>query len=441
MRLILPGRITVKTTFSTLASGIALALASFACSMPAGATHNGADGTPRALLRAPAQVAMAGNAARPQQPNLVVTRNFNLVLIHPDGSSSPVTTRGTGYNGIYYPSYSWSPDGKYLAVLRATVAGNAYLRGDLLLLDSTGKALRTLAQADPEADFPPTWASDGDQIAFAAAPSGDLRQPMRHVVERVDMQGHAQPLFTYSSHEGCGGGTSDAAEQRYFQAIGGFGIAPRMQWSLTAHRALYTASCAGGVNLTDTRTGATQKLASVDNTATLSPSGVLAGMLGRNGAGTSQIAIGRLGSEAYDVAATGELPLWSNDGKYVYFVQRTQGGVYPLTDALGNRNAFPIYTSAVWRLNADGSNPVRLLSESAFGFGPLQSSRDGHLLFFERIDNNTALWQHRLPGNRYTQALAAQYPPAISVLRLDLSGPTATVTTVAMDAGQPAVQP
>lgn len=432
----------MKARFATLAGGAAVALATAGGTVPARATHNSPPAATQGRRPAHATAALAGSIARAQTADVVVTRNFNLYLTHADGSSTALTTRGTGYNGIYYPSYSWAPDGKYLLVLRVTVAGNASTRGDLLVLDGTGKVVRTLAQADPEADFPPTWATDGDQIAFIAAPTGAPTQPMRHIVERVDMQGHMQPLFTYSSNEGCGGGTADAAEQRYNQAIGGFGLSPRMQWSLAAHRALYTASCAGGVNVTDTRTGATQKLTAVDNTATLSPSGALAGTTGMSGAASTFVVITRLGTETGSiVAANGELPLWSNDGKYLYFVQRTQAGVYPLTDTLGNKNAFPMYTSAIWRLNADGSNPVRLLSESAFGFGPLQSSRDGQLLFFERIDNNTALWQHRLPGNRYTRALAAQYPPAISVVRLDLSGPTATISTLATDAGQPAVQP
>src|SRR5690349_19176558 len=111
------------------------------------------------------------SVAAPAPPTLPVlvafTRAHNVYLMSgAGGRSAAITTRG-GVSGIQYPAYSWSPDGKYLLLLRWHSNSS---KGDLLLLNQRGKVLRTLAPSIPApADFWPGWAIDADQIAFIAA--------------------------------------------------------------------------------------------------------------------------------------------------------------------------------------------------------------------------------------------------------------------------------
>lgn len=86
-----------------------------------------------------------------------------------DGASKPlytVTTRCAGYAGshyVAYPWYAWSPDGKYLLVVRET---GYPISWDLLLMDARGNLLRTLASGLQEAYSYPSWALDADEIAY-----------------------------------------------------------------------------------------------------------------------------------------------------------------------------------------------------------------------------------------------------------------------------------
>jgi len=102
------------------------------------------------------------------------TQNNNVYLMHATGGGrQTVTTQGIGYQtvgGIVYPWYSWSPDGRYILLVKWRTTGNS---GILFLLNQQGTVLRTLATLPAPADFWPTWAIDADQIAFVAAQRTD----------------------------------------------------------------------------------------------------------------------------------------------------------------------------------------------------------------------------------------------------------------------------
>src|SRR5207244_3903001 len=104
--------------------------------------------------------------------------------------------------------------------------------------------------------------------------------------------------------------------------------------------------------------------------------------------------------------------------RLLYFVRRVQSGVLNLQDELGNKVPMPTYSSSIWRANADGMHPVRLLSQEAQSFGPLRLTSDGRSLILSRVDNVWDLWRHRLPGDRYTYALVRQYGPQVQIERL-----------------------
>ena len=134
----------------------------------------------------------------------------------------------------------------------------------------------------------------------------------------------------------------------------------------------------------------------------------------------------------------GELPTWSADGQTLYFVKQVPGRTLYLKDSSGNNLGFQTQTSQIWRANGDGSHPLKLLAEDAFGFGTLNLTPDGSAIIFSRVDNDWGIWQHRLAGNRFTPAIETQYGPKVQIQRFD-SGHLPV--TIVANAGRPAVEP
>ncbi len=389
--------------------------------------------------------AATGEAATSLVARVAVTQANNVYLIDAQGRRA-ITTLGTGSRGVSYPTYSWSPDGTYLLLVRDRVdPKTAQPAGsDLLLLDRSGAVLRTLGHPAQYADFAPTWADDGDQIAYLATTPPTVNAPMR-TVDAVDVRGVTRVLFSYKVQDGCGGGTADPAEFQQWQQVGYEGRAPAFQWSIAGRRALYSATCAGGINVTNTYTGQTRRLATMTDEATANPADatLVAGTRPAPRDTASQLVLSRLPSGGADTTVvtlgSGELPRWSRDGRTLYFVRRTPGAIYHLRDNYGNRLDLQTYTSAIWRAGSDGTGQRRLLAENAYTFGPLQLSPDGRALIYTRVANDDALWAHRLPGDRIDTTYLSAFQPALSVERLDLV--TGAVGTLAAPAARPAVQP
>ena len=63
-----------------------------------------------AALGAASVCVWGGNAAA-ASPRIAFARHDNVFLMDQNGKNiRTVTTRGTGFQGIYYPWYQWSPD-------------------------------------------------------------------------------------------------------------------------------------------------------------------------------------------------------------------------------------------------------------------------------------------------------------------------------------------
>jgi Tol biopolymer transport system component len=372
----------------------------------------------------------------PSPSQVAFTRDANVFLLPANGgSTSVVTTRGSArYNGIHYPAYAWSPDGKYLLLVRDH-GGQSF---DLLLLDPTGTVLRTLVSDAPAFyNFQPGWAVDADRIAYVATISTGNTN-LQVVVNQVDLTGHISPLWSYHTIEGCGGGTSDPSGQLYWSEVGYEGVAPTLQWSTRLHLAIYTGACIGTVNVTNLQTGATERFGSGE--VALSTTGLAAAVHYSDTSGVPEVVLvdPRTGAVRRDIAR-GELPHWSPDGHTLYFVQRTQQQNLGWQDELGNSVGTTIFSSAIWQANSDGSHLARLTKQDAYGFGPLHTTPDGKALIFAWIDNSWNLWRHRQAGNRVPDSVLAQYGPTTSVRRLDLA--TRSLKTLATNAGRPEVQP
>jgi hypothetical protein len=241
---------------------------------------------------------------------------------------------------------------------------------------------------------------------------------------------------------GCGGGTSDPSEQLLWLETGYGSVAMTFSWRTARHLAVYTPTlCRGSVDVTDTRTGQTGQLGQHPwqwHEGVLAPSGsIVAAMITAGQTRTVVLAPPRPGALGHAIAL-GELPVWSRDGRVLYFVRRTPGPLLRLRDSLGNAVDSQTYTTAIWQCQADGSDLRQIAAFDAFGTGPLRLAPDGRSLVFARVDNSWELWRHRLTGDVITQALLARYGPQVAVVRLGVDG---ALSTLVADAGQPAVQP
>lgn len=370
------------------------------------------------------------------------TQHFNISLMDVTGGGrQAVTTRGTNpsaRNPISYPWYQWSPDGQYLLLLRKASAAN------LLLLNPKGVVVRTLATAQFPADFNPSWAIDADRIVFVASSKPASGGAFQHTVKTVDVHGHQAFGWNYRSVEGCGGAAPDPAASMYWAETGLGGVAPSMQWSIGQHLAIYSQSCRGGLNLTDTRTGVNRPLGlrpATWNEASLSTLGTLAVTTqdcnSIPNCDTRIVLINTHSGAIVRTVGRGELPSWSRDGSILYFVQRTKSKILRLMDSTGRVMEIPTYNSAVWRANASGLQPRKLVHVSAYGFGPITTTNQGRTILFSRVDNDTNLWRHRLRNGSFTPRLLALYGPTVRIERLDAAG----MTTLVAAAGQPVAQP
>jgi Tol biopolymer transport system component len=392
------------------------------------------------MLTASAAMPDHGNAQGAAE--VAFTQRYNVYLMNADGADQRVvTTRGNGYRGIYYPWYQWSPDGRYMLLIRANAALRTNDNQDLLLLKPDGTVARTLVTGIPLADFYPTWALDGDRIVYVASQSASSGA-VHNTVVTVDLSDRMSVAWRYDSHEGCGGGTSDPAQQLLNQEVGFGAVQQSMQWSIARHLAVYSASCVGGLNVTDTNTGKTQRLdprRQIWTEAALSPQGRLAVMTIPPASGVRSVALTTPSAGAHWTSvAHGELPLWSRTGTTLYFEHRIVIKQLPFKDAYGYQFVGVQRRTGIWRANADGTAPTLLLGQDAFGFGPLNLTPDGKMMIYSSVDNETTLEQHLPANGRITQALLQRYGPRVRIQRYAIGD---GVKTLRIGAGMPAVQP
>ncbi|HVA89722.1 MAG TPA: hypothetical protein VNL71_07750 [Chloroflexota bacterium] len=349
---------------------------------------------------------------------IVYSQNGHISLMHDDGSGRQMIGAGA--------AYSWSRDGRYLLLMRGA---------NLLLLNPSGAVLRTLATNVSAGDFPPSWAIDGDTIIYETSGGAS---PNDHSVSTVDLAGHSTTAWRYTSTEGCGGASPFAPDALISHEVGFDDIANSMQWSITRHLAVYTASCRGGLNVTDTRTGRTQPLdpeGAMWNEPALSPQGTLAVVAGSPTSAPTIVLTTSVPGGRQATVAPGELPLWSPDGHTLYFERITSGKPVPYVGAGGKHFNAPTNVSEIWRMGTSGAAPARLYTQNAYGFGPLSLLAGGSALVFSSVDNVTSASGPYLVAGSFVPPLAQH----TRIMRLDLSNDKAA--TVVIGAGRPVAQP
>ncbi len=216
-------------------------------------------------------------------------------------------------------------------------------------------------------------------------------------------------------------------------------VASGMQWSIARHLAVFSASCRGGLNVTDTRTGHTQGLDPSGTTwyePSLSPQGTLAVTAARDlGSARSIVLTSPVPGARSTSVAPGELPLWSADGHTLYFEQITAARPVPYVGTDGKQYAAPVNVSSLWRVGADGAAPSRSYTQNAYGLGSLSPLAGSAALAFSSVDNVTAAQQHYLRVGSYAPPLVEH----VRIMRLDLASDKATA--VLIGAGRPEGQP
>ncbi len=386
------------------------------------------------------------------EPLVAFRKNYNVYLMNADGSGQqPVTTRGTSFNGAYpssdpvctYPWFAWSPDGAYLLIVQDVFQEGQAPARDLLLLDVESLTLGRLIEGIAVNGYRPSWAVDGNEIAYITWVQDD-GQSASYAVDRVDVTGRRTGRIDFVG-PACNlpsGFNEDPALLLYFEEYGApaSGLLPSIQWRLTDEAALVGIAC-GGAELVEWETSAVQFLDI--NDPVLSSVGVVAGSTG-SPLGTGEVVVTELAPDAsVEKVGAGGVPVWSSDGQTLYFVQRIDQGesliLQPADGSVFTPLLLKRFTSAIWSANADGSEPEPLLEEDVYAYGLPSPTPDGRALVFSSIDNSTTLWENRLPNDTYDADLLERYSPHIRIQRLDLT--TGEVTTLVEGAGRPAVQP
>lgn len=375
-----------------------------------------------------------------------------------------MTTIGSGgkrlirqANATSQPSwYQWSPDGKYLLV---SMSHPKTASSTLVLYNAKGVLLRTLVpKLRWYGGYYASWAANADRVAFIAGNCKQMKiagcvHPYDSVLYSVGVHGRQSFAGSFtpvgSGGNSCGGyqpdPTASDPSKELYRVETDFGITmPILHWyagSKPMFVGLLNYVAPGTATATTARSKTTAPVVPPSNVA-VSAGGRAAGVVQDcTSAGcTPNVALfdPATGRVLRTVARGADLPALSPDGATVYFVRRTLQQSLTFTDVNGNPGQTDVYRSEIWRANAGGGRPVKILSEDAYGFGRLSVTPDGAIIF-TRIDNSVTLWQHRQPDNQITSQLLQTYGPSVSVQRLNAA--TGVVRTLIANAGRPAVQP
>jgi len=126
-------------------------------------------------------------------------KDGNVHMMDANGNNrSQLTSLASNGSGVSYPWYEWSPDHKYILLVRSHINASS----DLLLFNQNGNLLSTLATGIPLGypAFYPTWAIDDDVILYVAAKQVSATNSCNVTlfVSRVNVQGIKTPPLEIS---------------------------------------------------------------------------------------------------------------------------------------------------------------------------------------------------------------------------------------------------
>ncbi|GAC1473012.1 MAG: hypothetical protein PVSMB7_26400 [Chloroflexota bacterium] len=402
------------------------------------------------LLTATAIVpALVAHAAPVQSGSAILAfvRADNVWVARADGVGAREFTRdGTGtriINGrqVTYEYLTWSPDGQRLLVARFesnNPAGGTYHQSWSLQTWIPGTTrLVTVAQNINSQDFIPQWSRNGQTISYIADSSyNDKTLTFENTVKTADLSGRTSRLARFRAREGCLDSSTDPSELTFWNLVGPGGIRQTFLWSSARRFLVYSTECIHtGLKYLNIVTGRERSVGRLMTEAVLAPNqtriiGVDSGRLVlSNVDGTSR--------RVFAATVGARLPVWSPDGRFVYYLAREPRRTLRYHAQDGNLFEIQVNRASIDRLDV-GTGLVRtILTLPVHAFANLSVSRDGRWLYFTQVTNSDVLYQHLIHSPSVTNALLIRYGPRTSVIRVPSGG--GTLQMVAKDSGQVAV--
>jgi len=403
------------------------------------------------LLTAVAGIAptLAAHAAPMRSGAALVAfvRADNVWVAGADGTGARQITRdGTGtrvVNGrqVTYAYLTWSPTEHRLLVARfesTNPPGGTYRQGWSLQTSTLNLSkLVPVVENINSQDFIPEWSRDGRTIAYIADSSyHDKTLTFQNTVKTVDLSGRIRPLVRFGAREGCLDSSTDPSELTFWNLVGPGGVRQTFIWSSASRFLVYSTECIHtGLKYRSLVTGQERVVGRSMTEAALAP------------AGTRLIGVdrGRLnlsnadGTGRHVVSATtgARVPVWSPDGRFVYYTTRHTLQTLRYRDHAGNLFEIGVNRASIDCFDVASGAVTAILTLPVHAFANLAVSSDGRWVYSTEITNSDRLYHHLVHSPVVTNALLTQYGPRTHVLRVSSGG--GAPQTVAQDSGQVAV--
>jgi hypothetical protein len=263
---------------------------------------------------------------------VALVRHDNVWIVRADGSGAQqLTSDGTGTRmvrrkQVTYAYLTWSPDGRRLLVARfesTNPLGGPYRQGWSLETWVPGSSgLVPLVSNINSQDFIPRWSADGHFISYMAASAYDDKTTLfENTIKITDLTGRLTTLTRFRAREGCLDGSTDPSELTFWNLVGPGGIRQTFIWSNARRFLVYATECIHtGLTYRNLVTDGWRTVGRWMTEAALSPNGTHV-----IGVDRSQLVLSNpdgTGRRVFSAAIGARLPVWSPDGRFVYYLTR-----------------------------------------------------------------------------------------------------------------------
>ncbi len=378
---------------------------------------------------------------------ITFVRADNVWIAAADGTGAREITRdGTGtriINGrqVTYAYLTWSPVTQRLLVARFesnNPTGGAYRQGWSLETWSPGDAkLVTMVKGINSQDFIPQWSSNGRDVSYIADSSyNDKTLTFQNTVKTVDLSGRISPLVRFGAREGCLDSSTDPSELTFWNLVGPGGVRQTFIWSSATRFLVYSTECIHtGLQYRNLVSGRTNAVGRTMTEAALAPGG--ARLVGVNGGHLLVANADGTARHMFPNTTGARVPVWSPDGRSVYYMTRQTVNTLRYRDHAGNLFEIGVNRASINRLDVASGRVATILALPVHAFANLAISSDGRWLYATEITNSDRLYQHLVHSPVVTNDLLTRYGPRTHVLRVPSGG--GSIHMVAKGGGQIAV--
>ena len=382
---------------------------------------------------APPTTSAANNPTSHRSPalRLAFVRGNNLYLSdfgkHPVGIASQ--SDGFGLEQDFQLRFSWSHDGRYLLIAPLITASAPIAT----IFDSTGRIVRTLqGTALPDYGNGPFWANDSDRLVYSGnivyatdvasvwglsiAGSAHLLWPanQKRVTSTTSRSGPSLDVTSDPALNLLSVETGSQRQTMFWDPRRNIGVSVDNDGTSNWH----VISCPTSL----LRSLPYQSLVE----ATMS-AGYVAGLVRPDNAYVSgHIVIQSVAHRQHTVdAGIGSDPTWSPDGKWLFFVTRSEQRSYDFhiqaTRYSGSHGWVGLKTAAyrvsVVRIRPNGTGRQVVTSQTGYDFAQLNVLPGDNRVVFDYIPSDYNLWKHR--RDHLTLGLTRRYGP---VPRIETAG-------------------